>query len=34
MAAALKTEGLVMRYGSLLVTDSVSLDIRPGELHA
>jgi len=34
MAAALKTEGLVMRYGSLLVTDSVSLEIRPGELHA
>jgi len=33
-AAALRTEGLVMRYGSLLVTDSVSLDIRPGELHA
>jgi branched-chain amino acid transport system ATP-binding protein len=33
-AAALKTESLVMRYGSLLVTDSVSLDVRPGELHA
>ena len=33
-AAALKTERLVMRYGSLLVTDDVSLDIRPGELHA
>jgi branched-chain amino acid transport system ATP-binding protein len=32
--AALQTEGLVKRYGALLVTDHVSLDIRPGELHA
>src|SRR5688572_23983841 len=32
--AALRTEGLVKRYGGLLVTDHVSLDIRPGELHA
>ena len=31
---ALQTEGLVKRYGALLVTDHVSLDIRPGELHA
>jgi branched-chain amino acid transport system ATP-binding protein len=31
---ALQTEGLVKRYGALLVTDGVSLDIRPGELHA
>jgi len=34
MMAALQTEGLVKRYGALLVTDHVSLDIRPGELHA
>jgi branched-chain amino acid transport system ATP-binding protein len=32
--AALQTQGLVKRYGALLVTDHVSLDIRPGELHA
>jgi branched-chain amino acid transport system ATP-binding protein len=32
--AALQTEGLVKRYGALLVTDRVCLDIRPGELHA
>ncbi|NRF65426.1 ABC transporter ATP-binding protein [Aquincola sp. S2] len=32
--AALRTEGLVKRYGALLVTDHVSLDIRAGELHA
>jgi branched-chain amino acid transport system ATP-binding protein len=32
--AALQTEGLVKRYGALLVTDRVSLDIRSGELHA
>ena len=32
--AGLRTEGLVKRYGALLVTDSVSLDIAPGELHA
>ncbi|MES2263651.1 MAG: ABC transporter ATP-binding protein [Pseudomonadota bacterium] len=30
----LRTEALVKRYGGVLVTDSVSLDIRPGELHA
>jgi branched-chain amino acid transport system ATP-binding protein len=30
----LHTESLVKRYGGLLVTDNVSLDIRPGELHA
>lgn len=34
MAAALQTRDLVRRYGALLVTDHVSLDIRPGELHA
>ncbi|RZS46701.1 ABC transporter ATP-binding protein [Sphaerotilus mobilis] len=32
--AALQTEGLVKRFGALLVTDDVSLDIRSGELHA
>jgi branched-chain amino acid transport system ATP-binding protein len=32
--AALTTQGLVKRYGALLVTDEVSLDIRAGELHA
>lgn len=31
---ALRTEGLVKRYGGLTVTDNVSLDIRAGELHA
>ncbi|AUT76271.1 ABC transporter ATP-binding protein [Paraburkholderia hospita] len=30
----LRTQSLVKRYGGLLVTDSVSIDIRPGELHA
>ncbi|HSV83562.1 MAG TPA: ABC transporter ATP-binding protein [Ramlibacter sp.] len=30
----LQTRELVKRYGGLLVTDHVSLDIRPGELHA
>ena len=32
--AALQIQGLVKRYGALLVTDDVSLDIRSGELHA
>lgn len=32
--SALQTTGLVKRYGGILVTDNVSLDIRPGELHA
>lgn len=30
----LETRGLTKRYGGLLVTDQVDLDIRPGELHA
>ncbi|HSV44917.1 MAG TPA: ABC transporter ATP-binding protein [Ramlibacter sp.] len=30
----LQTRELVKRYGGLLVTDHVSLDLRPGELHA
>jgi len=34
MAAAMHVGGLVKRYGALLVTDEVSLDIAPGELHA
>jgi len=32
--SALQTHGLTKRYGGLLVTDDVSLDIAPGELHA
>lgn len=32
--SALQTQGLVKRYGGLLVTDQVSLDIAAGELHA
>jgi branched-chain amino acid transport system ATP-binding protein len=31
---SLQTQGLVKRYGGLLVTDHVSLDVRAGELHA
>lgn len=34
MASVLRTESLTKRYGALLVTDSVSLDIGEGELHA
>jgi branched-chain amino acid transport system ATP-binding protein len=30
----LRTRNLTKRFGGLLVTDDVSLDIRPGELHA
>ncbi|MDB5728548.1 MAG: transporter ATP-binding protein, partial [Noviherbaspirillum sp.] len=30
----LRTESLVKRYGGILVTDHVSLDIPAGELHA
>ncbi|MYM81886.1 ATP-binding cassette domain-containing protein [Duganella sp. FT50W] len=32
--SALQTSALVKRYGGILVTDHVALDIRPGELHA
>jgi branched-chain amino acid transport system ATP-binding protein len=32
--STLQTQGLVKRYGGLVVTDHVSLDIRQGELHA
>ncbi|MES2949037.1 MAG: ABC transporter ATP-binding protein [Pseudomonadota bacterium] len=34
MASVLRTESLTKRYGALLVTDAVSLDIGAGELHA
>ncbi|MBT0962171.1 ABC transporter ATP-binding protein [Denitromonas iodatirespirans] len=34
MNTLLHTEGLTKRYGALVVTDAVSLDIREGELHA
>jgi branched-chain amino acid transport system ATP-binding protein len=34
MASILRTEALTKRFGAVLVTDSVSLDIREGELHA
>ncbi len=30
----LRTESLVKRFGGLLVTDSVCIDARPGEIHA
>ena len=30
----LRTQALVKRFGGILVTDSVSLEVRPGELHA
>ena len=30
----LRTERLVKRYGGLLATDNVSIDVRPGEIHA
>jgi branched-chain amino acid transport system ATP-binding protein len=32
--SALTMQGLIKRYGALVVTDHVSLDIRAGELHA
>ena len=30
----LRTQALVKRFGGILVTDAVSLEVRPGELHA
>ncbi len=30
----LRTDCLVKRYGGLLATDNVSIDVRPGEIHA
>lgn len=32
--SVLQTQSITKRYGGLLVTDAVSLDLRPGELHA
>ena len=34
MSTLLRTDALVKRYGGLLVTDAVSLDVAAGELHA
>ncbi|MGB6156537.1 MAG: ABC transporter ATP-binding protein [Castellaniella sp.] len=34
MAPLLSVRGLVKRYGGLLVTDHVDLDVFPGEIHA
>jgi len=34
MSPLLSVRGLVKRYGGLLVTDQVDLDIGPGEIHA
>lgn len=34
MSAVLRLENLVKRYGALVVTDHVSLDLMPGEVHA
>jgi branched-chain amino acid transport system ATP-binding protein len=32
--ALLSTDRLIKRFGGLLATDSVSIDVRPGEIHA
>jgi branched-chain amino acid transport system ATP-binding protein len=34
MSTLLRTQGITKRFGALLVTDAVSLDIEQGELHA
>src|SRR5690606_27775077 len=34
VSPALRAEGLVKRFGALLATDSVSLTLAPGEIHA
>lgn len=34
MSAVLQLDDLVKRYGALVVTDHVSLDLMPGEVHA
>ncbi len=34
MKTLLQTDALTKRYGAILVTDKVSLDMREGELHA
>src|SRR5690349_1255855 len=30
----LSAQGLIKRYGGLLATDNVSIDVQPGEIHA
>ena len=32
--AVLETHGLTKRFGALVATDAVSIDLRPGEIHA
>ncbi len=32
--ALLETRGLIKRFGGLIATDTVSIDVRPGEIHA
>jgi len=34
MSVLLEVQGLVKRFGGLLATDDVSLDLRVGEIHA
>ncbi|HEY0352302.1 MAG TPA: ATP-binding cassette domain-containing protein, partial [Enterovirga sp.] len=34
MSALLQVEGLAKSYGALRVTNNVSFEVRPGELHA
>ena len=34
MTALLSTDRLVKRFGGLIATDNVSIDVRPGEIHA
>lgn len=34
MTTGLHTQSLLKRYGGLVVTDNVSFDVRPGEIHA
>ena len=33
-APLLSTEGLMKRFGGLVATDHVSIDVLPGEIHA
>src|SRR3546814_20806218 len=32
--SVLQVDGLIKRFGGLVATDNLSLDIRPGEIHA
>ena len=34
MEALLTVENLVKRFGALIATDHLNLDVRPGEIHA